>query len=237
MRTKEALENRTFDNEYVFDPDEPAVKKMIDIMAFMAGMPISYQIIKQAEERGASRSEEVLGAFGIKRAPYNFDLEPDEDMALKLLADRSKSKPLTKEDAKARRAVREAIKKYQKGDTITSDDVRQMMRDGLISPGSERSILRYAKKPWIYRLFMHLDAEDKLKVFAAASPEHKAKLRELLHLTRRDLMFYPKPKFHELRTEMEKAREGGAAGPQQPMPAPVPSSLYQPHPAPVPQEY
>lgn len=231
-RTVEALENRTFDNEYVFDPDEPTVKKMIDILANMAGIPLTFSTEKQARERGASTEEQVFAALTIKRAPYDFDVDPDEKLALEFIADNGPHKQLTKESAEARRKVITATKKFQ-GGKISHDELQQLVKDGLISPGSERSIVRNAKKAWIYRLFLHLDADEKLKVFAAASPEHKAILKDLMHLTRRDLIFYSKPKFDELRDKMMRAQEG-LPGETPVVPPPVPQGLA-PQPPPTPR--
>ena len=231
MNTKDALENRTFNNEYVYDPNEPHVKKLMDILAHIVGLPISFSVIRQAEAEGATRTEEVLGAFGVKRAPYDFDLEPDEAMALDLLSQHEKGKPATKEEAKVRQTVRRATKDFQNGTTIGSDEVRKLYREGLISPGSERSILRNAKKPWIFRLFLHLDAEEKLKVWSAASPAHKEILRPLMRVTRRDAIYNTRPKFEELREEMRRA-VSGKPGPAA-VPPPVPKGLL-PEAAPVP---
>jgi len=236
-RVLEAIRNRDFYGNYVYSPDDPIVRQWIDVLGHLPGPPIAYAVMQQAKERDLGRGEQALAFLGFRRVPIDFDLEPDEKLALEFLKERGAPEPKTKEEQEVRKNVRKALRGYR-GEDIGRDELIKMVREGLIDRGSERRIIRSGRKAWIFRLFLALHPDEKIAVYKAASPDHKAELRKALRLSRRDYLSYTKPQLKGWKEEMEALRTGTPAEAGEPTPAPVPTapSLYErPRPAPPPE--
>jgi len=176
-RIIEAMQNRDFYGNYVYDPNDPDFKKAIAFINHAANpagiLPFSVQQLTKFREEKAPTATQALGFFGFTKAPREVIETPFEREVRKVYNQKFPHKPLTPAEQTLDKEKRELRKKIRAGQF---EDLEAAVQKGLVSPKGLRTFLRDAQSDPLKLMFSRLPKSEQERLLPLATPEERERL-------------------------------------------------------------
>lgn len=172
-RIMDVWNNRDFYGVQVYNPDDPIPKKVAQAMQHLIPVPFGASSWLAAERTGATRGQALAGFFGFTKAPYYISHTAAEQKGLELVRSRMPQGSRTRDEFERSIRERQAVEAIKRGDMT----VQEAFRDGLVTQDRMKQVQRRSTEPLLENLVTRLSPEDSLRVYKAAEPEEKDRLK------------------------------------------------------------
>jgi hypothetical protein len=178
----EVWNNSDFFGNFVYDPNDPTLKKVIAGAGHIIGLPFIASTYEREKQSGASKAQIAAGFAGFPPAARSVDLSPAEELAQSLNRTKFKMTPAELEGTQVRRDL---AARLRSGDNSVLSD-----KDFEELSGSQRAaIKRKVHRSYLQQQVSGLGVRDALAVWKRADDEEKSDIKQTIlrkyHLIRR----------------------------------------------------
>jgi hypothetical protein len=178
-KAAQIAKNRDFYGEKVWNEDDPAYLKALEIMKFAAPRPISYMSGKRVyEESGAGRA--ALSFLGINKAPAYVTRSAAEQLLDKYQNENAPPGSRPHEQQEHLKARSKAVREMREGKGTSA--IGEGLKAGTLNRKDIASIQKSARLGPLQGRFMHSDLSlsQALDVYEAASSDERKQLRSAM---------------------------------------------------------
>jgi hypothetical protein len=177
----ELLRNRDFTGTEIRHPDDPFAAQARDVAVHAAKQaePFSIRNATRESKIGAAPGTAAEQFVGIRPAPADLDRSAAGRLASQLAQENVPAGGRTKEQA-ARRDEERVISRLAGAGKPTGAEIGKALRAGTITVAEAKRVIAQAHMDPLMRSVHGLGLEAALKVWKAATPEERRKLRPLL---------------------------------------------------------
>jgi len=184
---KDMLSNKDYFDRPIRNSDDPLVKQATDLATHVAKQftPIGIGQFIQARQTDQSLGEQAANFGGVTRAPKWVSMSPAEQLAEKLNSSRQGSGSVPSSAGQyIYDRKRDLLGKLRNGTpsekAAAEAEVRQMVANDEITAQAGRNMLTHSKNAYLTNQLTHLDANEAVRVFRAATPEEREGIREMV---------------------------------------------------------
>jgi hypothetical protein len=175
------VRNLDFSKTDIREPDDPALQQAADVGKYVAKQytPFAARNFARERELGAPTELSAEQFVGITPAPSDLDRSPAGRLASELARQNGEAEGRTHEQAARRETLRHIERLAQLG-RPTGEEIGKAIQAGAITVPEARRAVAEAHMDPLVRSFKGLGLAEALKVWGAATPEERRKLRPLL---------------------------------------------------------
>jgi hypothetical protein len=177
----EMVRNADFWHTAIRNEDDPLIQQMLDSAKHVAdsAVPFGIRNLLRARKLEEPTAHQVEQFFGITAAPAALEKTRAELLASELEHGNDPAGTRTREQA-ARSEEEATIRRMARLGRPMGTEIGNALRKGTITVPEVRQALKQAHMDPLMRTFKELHLDQALKVWAAATPEERRKLRPLL---------------------------------------------------------
>lgn len=178
----EVWNNEDYFGNFVYDPNDPTLKKVIAGAGHIIGLPFIASTYEREKQSGSSKAQIAAGFAGFPAASRSVDMSKAEELARSMNRTKYKMTPEELDDAQERRDLASRIRSGDKS-VASSQEFNQLT-------GQQRSaIRRKVSRSYLQQQVSQLGIKDALAVYDAATPEERQDIKPTImrkmHLIRK----------------------------------------------------
>lgn len=175
-RAMDTWNNRDFYGRQVYNPDDPLLIRVKDIMEHMIPVPFSLGSFVSAKQSGASNVKSAAGFLGYTKAPYYVSHTKAEQKADELIRNQLPQGSRTKEQYQKTVNERQIMSAVKRGETT----LQEAENKGLIPARRGFDLSRHMDYTQLQEKVSRLGANDALKVWVIANPKEQAQIKDMI---------------------------------------------------------
>lgn len=180
-KSLDAMNNRDYFGNFVYDPKDPVFQKAIDIFKYTTPMPFSVSTIKNLNESGATTDIKALSLLGFPKASKEFTLsEFQKELQKSYTSQRGPSKPLTPDEQLSQGEKRDLKQRIYNGEA-TPSEIQDAVNQGLIRKDQVKNFEKTAKLNTVQTMWKYLTLAERQRLIdmGIATPEEIDMIRKI----------------------------------------------------------
>lgn len=178
-KTIEAMNNRDFYGNFIYDPGAPTYEKFYDSIINIVPMPFAVNNYKElTQNTKQSMATKILGVFAFVKAPRDYIITPFQKELAKVYESQMGSKSLTPEQQEVNSLKRE-IKDKITQKTLTGEELLKAINDKVITEKGLKTFLENTNLSPLQIQWKYLKNDSKLGLIGLASENE---LRQLIQV-------------------------------------------------------
>ena len=174
----EAWHNQDFYGNFIYDPQDPGLKKLILGIAHVFPVPFSVSQYKNLSQEGTDPATRLMAALGFVKAPKEYIRS---NFQLELQKAYSRQRPhiplLPEQQAEAR--LKQELRDKIRAGKATPQDIADAVRQGVIKQRGATTFVKNAKLNTMQIMWKYLSPEERARLWPLASPEEQEMLRQV----------------------------------------------------------
>ncbi len=174
-RAWESAQNRDFYGNFVYDPEEPMYKKVLDVMAHEMPKPFTLTQYQKQKEGTSGPAEKALAFLGFVHAPNEYIKTEFQQKLAEAFERQVGFRPKTSEQVAMKLEKKDFVKKLATG-SFTAAEMGAALKDKIINTKTvAESVKNSGLSPMEY-MWKHLGKDDKENLKQYMTPAEKKKL-------------------------------------------------------------
>jgi len=191
------LNNKDYFDRPIRNADDPFIKQLWDTAKYTAQQmsPIGITQAVQAASNSQRPAETAANFVGVTQAPKWLSMSKAEQLAQKLNSAHQGSGSVETAGAQKqytkKNDILDRLRNGSQADKFAAQrDLQEMVASGELPANSARHIVSNSKHAYLVNQLTHLDANETLRVYRAATPEERAQIKDQVasKITRSQLM-------------------------------------------------
>lgn len=180
-RTIESWNNKDYFGNYIYDPEDPQYKKVLEVLKHEVVLPFIVTTFAEMNKSDASTSLKALSLFGFNKAPRDYivsDFQKElQDAYSKQMGPNAAKTPAEQLTAEKKKELKQKIA----DGTMTSNELAQALKEGVVKPSvaSLKTLIKNADLNSMQVMWKYLDKDEKKRLIPLAS---KDEIRQLIDI-------------------------------------------------------
>jgi len=181
-RMPELWNNKDFFGNYVYNPEDPMWKKVLEGLGHVVNTPFSFANYERVKEQSGSKAAEILSFLGFTKGPRYVDMSSAEKVADEIVMKTFENLPPREEAAKQRAQLRKEILRQMKTNAPEAyDKMLQLLAEGKLDARDLSEVNKRARQSWLQSMVQdHMKAADAMKVWRSADRTEKLQLVDIM---------------------------------------------------------